>query len=294
MSQCFLGIDGGGTKTLGRIGGPGVEPLELRAGPSSLTQDIEGAIGNVMGLCRDLLMRSGIQSAETHLVCGVAGAGNPSAAAKLTARLESLGFASVTVTSDARTSLIGAGAGSPLVMAAIGTGSVVMRLASDGDIRQFGGWGLAVGDEGSGAAIGKSAVRALLWELDIYGGPRTPLCQQIMAEVGQHRGPILSWLQSAGSREYGGLAPVVFSHLPACDLAREIVTNTTAEVERLIRAASAAEALPLALLGGLADKLVPYLSPDLQERLIPPLGTALDGACILARNDSRVATVPYS
>ncbi|WP_237065352.1 BadF/BadG/BcrA/BcrD ATPase family protein [Microbulbifer guangxiensis] len=292
MSQCFLGIDGGGTKTVGRIGGPGMAPLELRAGASSLTQDIEGAIGNVIGLCRDLLAQSGLTAEKIQLVCGVAGAGNPSAAAKMSARLESLGFAQVTVTSDARTSLIGAGAGSPLVMAAIGTGSVVMRLASNGEIRQFGGWGLAVGDEGSGAAIGKSAVRAMLWELDIYGSPRTPLCQQIMAEVGQHRGPILAWLQSAGSREYGALAPLVFSHLPGCDLAREIVSNTTAEVERLIRAASAAEALPLALLGGLAEKLVPYLAPDLQERLIPPLGTALDGACILARSDCMVATAP--
>ncbi|GAA5524452.1 glucosamine kinase GspK [Microbulbifer aestuariivivens] len=291
MSDCFLGIDGGGTKTLGRISGPGVPPLELRAGPSSLTQDTSGAISTVMGLCHELLSHSRLSAARTRLVCGVAGAGNPAAAAKLTAALESLGFARVTVTSDALTSLIGAGGGNPLVMAAIGTGSVVMRLASDGQIRQFGGWGLAVGDEGSGAAIGKSAVRALLWELDMHGVPQTPLCQQVMAEVGQHRAPILNWLQKAGSREYASLAPLVFSHLPDCPLARDIVGSTTAEVERLIRAASAAEPLPLALLGGLADTLVPYLSEDLQERLTAPLGNALDGACIMARGDTSSASL---
>ncbi|WP_193164817.1 BadF/BadG/BcrA/BcrD ATPase family protein [Microbulbifer hainanensis] len=293
MSHCYIGIDGGGTKTLARLVDDNRPPIELRAGPSSLSQNLPQAISNIGSLCSQLLAASGVSADRVALACGVAGAGNESAARTLCGHLEAMGFAAVTVTSDARTSLVGAGAGLPMVMAAIGTGSVAMRLDRNGEIRQFGGWGLAVGDEGSGAAIGKSAVRALLWELDIHGAPQTPLSQQVMHHVGNHRPAILHWLQQAGSREYAAIAPMVFEHQRTCPLARDIAGKTVAEVERLIRSAWADTDLPITLLGGLADKLVPYLAEDLQSRLIPPLGSSLDGACILARDSVAIESTAY-
>lgn len=291
MSTFFLGIDGGGTKTLARLENADGELLTLKSGASSLTQDLDGAIQNIAGLSRQILARQKIRPSSVHLACGVAGAGNPASAQRLCQRLQELGFLSVEVTSDARTSLLGAGAGTPIVMVAIGTGSVAMRLGRDGEVRQYGGWGLAVGDEGSGAAIGKSVVRALLWELDVHRSVKSPVCRQVMREVGKARSQILPWLQRAGSREYAALAPAVFAHYPDCTLARDIIARTAAEVDRLICAASDGDALPLAILGGLADKLGPHLNPDYQQRQIPPLGTALDGACMLARQTARqVAT----
>lgn len=285
MSDYFIGIDGGATKTLGRLGGGDLAPLEIRSGASSLSRELPEAIASIVGLGRQLLAKRGIDPKQVSIACGVAGAGNPVAAEQLRARLQAAGYARVLVTSDARTSLIGAGAGQPMVMAAIGTGSVAMRLGRDGSIRQFGGWGLAVGDEGSGAAIGKSAVRALLWELDIHGRAASGLCRHIMEHVGYERSTILPWLQRAGSREYAALAPAVFEHLPHSRLAEDIVGKTAVDLERLIRTASDDEALPLALLGGLAGKMSPYLSADLRSRLVRPLGTALDGACSLAQRD---------
>ncbi|AMX01879.1 BadF/BadG/BcrA/BcrD ATPase family protein [Microbulbifer thermotolerans] len=289
MTGYFIGIDGGATKTLARFGGGDAMPLEIRSGASSLSQDLPGAIANILDLCRELLTRRGAAPEQVSIACGVAGAGNPAAAAQLKGRLESLGFASVIVTSDAQTSLLGAGAGEPIVMVAIGTGSVAMRLNKDGGIRQFGGWGLAVGDEGSGAAIGKSAVRSLLWELDLHGDAKSDLCRHIMQQVGSQRASILPWLQRAGSREYAALAPVVFEHLPHCQLAQKIVRKTAVDLERLIRAASDDDELPITLLGGLADKMRPFLSDDLRARLVPPKGTSLDGACALAQRHMEYA-----
>lgn len=289
MSDYFLGVDGGATKTIARLGGAGLEPLELRAGPSSLTQSVTEAVANILGLTRQLLVRQRVNAAQVSLTCGVAGAGNPKAAHFLSERLKSEGFANVTVTSDAQTSLIGAGGGLPLVMVAIGTGSVAMRLGRDGGIRQFGGWGLAVGDEGSGAAIGKSAVRGLLWELDIYGEPRSPLSHTIIKLVGHQRADILPWLQRAGSRDYAALAPSVFEHLSGCRMAENIIVKTVGEIEKLIRTASDDDTLPLTILGGLADRLKPFLAEDLKQRCITPLGTALDGACTLARREAVLA-----
>lgn len=289
MSDFFLGIDGGATKTIARIGGADLEPMELRAGPGSLTQSITEAVANILGLTRQLLLRQRLRAAQVSLACGVAGAGNPKAAQFLAERLKAEGFANVTVTSDAKTSLIGAGGGLPLVMVAIGTGSVAMRLGRDSTIRQFGGWGLAVGDEGSGAAIGKSAVRGLLWELDIYGAPRSPLSRTIIELVGHQRADILPWLQRAGSRDYAALAPAVFEHLNRCRMAENIIVKTVGEIEKLIRTASDDDTLPLTILGGLADRLQPFLAEDLKQRCIPPLGTALDGAYTLAQRELALA-----
>lgn len=288
MSEYFIGIDGGGTKTLARLGHGRETLMEIGAGASSLTQDLSGAINTVLGLCRELLAKHRIQPSQVSVACGLAGAGDTAAAGQLHAHLKQLGFAETTVTSDAQTSLLGAGAGLPIVVVSIGTGSVAIRLSRDGHIRQFGGWGLAIGDEGSGAAIGKSAVRALLWELDIHGRAVSELCQQIMTEVGIQRPAILRWLREAGSREYAALAPLVFKHLPDCQQANEIITKTAGEIDRLIAVANENQDLPLTLLGGLADKLNPYLSEAHQQKLIAPFGTSLDGACMLARKEARL------
>ena len=290
MNDYVLGIDGGATKTLARLEYADRELRTLHADGSSLTQDLAGALINITGICRQMLAKHRLAPRQVTVACGIAGAGNPTAAKQLRQRLQELNFARVLVTSDAQTSLLGAGAGTPIVMVAVGTGSVAMRLGRDGNVRQFGGWGLAVGDEGSGAAIGKSAVRALLWELDMYGRAQSRLSQNIMPVVGKERAAILPWLQSAGSKEYAALAPAVFACLQDCSLAKDIIIKTAGEVDRLITAASEDEPLPLAMLGGLADKLSPFLHPDHQQRQIPPLGSALDGACLLAKNSIRDLT----
>lgn len=287
MINYFIGIDGGATKSVGRLLHGHKILGEMRSGPSTLSHQREQSIANLQKLCIELIEHSDLEPGQISLACGIAGAGNPEAAQELKESLVRLGFAAVTVTTDAQTSLVGAGDGKPLVMVAVGTGSVAMRLDSNGFVKQFGGWGLAVGDEGSGAAIGKSAVRALLWELDIHGEPISKLSRHVVECVGRQRPAILRWLSQAGPLEYAALAPVVFDFLPHCELAKNIAQKTAREVEVLIRAASGDFNLPLALLGGLAQNLSGLLSQDIQARLMQPLGTSLDGACKLAQQSQR-------
>ena len=287
MINYFLGIDAGATKSIARLTDQQRIVNEVRGGQASLSYDLNLAIANVQSLCVDLLNQSKLDAKDIVLACGAAGAGNPEAAKQLEAALMQLGFAHVLITTDAQTSLIGAGDGKPLAMIAVGTGSVAMRLSRDGSVKQFGGWGLAVGDEGSGAAIGKSAVRSLLWELDIHGTPQTKLSRYVVERVGRERPAILRWLRQAGPMEYAELAPAVFDFLPHCELARKIAKKTVNEVEVLIRVTRGDEDLPIAMLGGLADCLSQLLSDDLKEALMTPIGTALDGACKLAQQHQR-------
>ena len=73
-----------------------------------------------------------------------------------------------------------------------GTGSDVF-LVEEGETRDtFGGWGYLLGDEGSGLAIGREAVRSLLcfWEGRI---PEAPLHARLCAELGANgKGELLS------------------------------------------------------------------------------------------------------
>ena len=64
----------------------------------------------------------------------------------------------VALESDALTTLLGAHAGQPGVIVAIGTGSVGEVLHADGSRHEVGGWGFPSGDEAGGAWIGMRAI----------------------------------------------------------------------------------------------------------------------------------------
>lgn len=287
MRQFLLGIDAGGTKTIGRLEADGVVLAERKVGPGNIASHPEAAIANIGSLVAELSHQTEVPLAAVHLVCGAAGAGSQQATRRLNHYLGNLGLASVRVTSDAYTSLIGASRGEPCIMLAIGTGSVAMRLDRAGRVRQFGGWGLAIGDEGSGATMGKAAVRALLWELDVYGEARNPLTHAVRNLVGEERDAILSWLAKAGPREYAALAPTVLELGQHCSEARNVLEKTITEVNQLLTAASGDEDLPLTLQGGLAQHLQHLLPAEVRQRLVPAQGTALDGACLIAREPER-------
>jgi glucosamine kinase len=76
----------------------------------------------------------------------------------------------------------------------------------------------------------------------------------------------------------------VLTHADAGDpTAIAIVQDAAAAVDRLILALNDAGIKRIALLGGMADGLTPWLNAKARARLTEPEGTALDGALLLAR-----------
>jgi glucosamine kinase len=73
-------------------------------------------------------------------------------------------------------------------------------------------------------------------------------------------------------------------HADAGDpIARRIVRDAAEQIDELVRRLVECEAPRVALLGGLASPMQPWLAPDVQRRLVPPEGDAIDGALRLAR-----------
>jgi glucosamine kinase len=97
-------------------------------------------------------------------------------------------------------------------------------------------------------------------------------------------------MDRAASRDYAELAPLVLEAAGAGDaLAAGLLDQAGAEASRMIAALRAAGAERVCLMGGLAATLVPHLTEAARATLVQPMGDALDGALLLARNAHRKA-----
>ncbi len=178
----FIGLDAGGTKTavVARAKGAAAQRF-VGPGAHALRDGAEAAAGTLAALVAQA--RDAFGGAEIGGVgVGLAGAGRAEAQAAVADALRGhLGGARVAVTHDADVALEAAwGSGSGAVLI-VGTGSLVFARTLDGAPLRAGGWGLALGDDGSGSALGRLALRAVLAAHD--GGPPTALVEHA-AEAG--------------------------------------------------------------------------------------------------------------
>jgi glucosamine kinase len=293
-ARIFVGIDGGasGTRALA-VDRDGRRIGEGGAGPSSLTLGVDMAWREI----RAAIAAAGVPAAEWHdtaLACGLAGARNPAARAAFGAA--SPGFARLLLCSDGHATVLGAHGGAPGAAVAVGTGSVGNALHADGGTREVGGWGFPVGDEGSGAWLGRAALAETLHLLD--GRPVDPpggsaLHRAIRALCGPDAANFLQWLYPAPSTKYASLAPVVIGHAASGDsAARRLLAEAGRAIDALACALDPEGALPLVLAGGLARALRPWIDPGLAARLVPPQGDARDGALLLARGLAPAERLP--
>src|SRR5262249_58078175 len=94
----------------------------------------------------------------------------------------------------------------------------------------------------------------------------------------------VAWMDRATATDYATFAPLVMRHADAGDpVARRIVREAAEHIDELVRRLSGSGASRVALLGGLASSMQPWLAPDVQRRLVPVEGDAVDGALHLAR-----------
>jgi glucosamine kinase len=179
----ILGVDGGGTKTIARLVNLTTEEQwQAASGPSSLSNDFTGAVNVLNTLIDELIRKANCQLLEVVSVFGLAGACNANAVTKLQ-QIFAHRFISLDIYSDAITSAYGANNGDEVVIVALGTGSVGMRLQlnDQGELTEkiVGGWGFFIGDEGGGAKLGYHSVQALVTEFQHFGYAKSKLAQAV-------------------------------------------------------------------------------------------------------------------
>jgi glucosamine kinase len=279
----LLGVDGGGTHCRARLCSAEREKLgEAVTGPANIRLGLDQSLNSVVQAVQLCLAQAGLASHDLQRVTAclaLAGASEPASLAA--AQTRKFPFGQTTITTDARAACVGAHAGKPGGVIIAGTGTI--GWAEPGG-RRVGGWGLPVSDEGSGAWIGREALRRVLWAHD----GRTSwsnLLNAVSERFRQDPHAIVRFSSEALPRDFGALAPIVVEHANRNDpTGVQLMKMAGGHLDRLSERLSALGVRNLALVGGLAPTMVDWISGATRKRLVRPEGDALDGAVRLARS----------
>jgi glucosamine kinase len=280
----FLGIDGGGTRCRARLCAASGERLaEATAGPANIRTGLPQAFAAVLEASLACLREAGRSPRElTRITACLALAGASEPVELAAAQRHRHPFGRAMVTSDAHAACVGAHQGRDGGIIVVGTGSIGWAELNGRHYR-VGGWGLPMSDEGSGAWIGCEALRRVLWARDARV-PWTGLLATLYEDFQADPHGIVRWAAAATPRDFAAFAPRVVEHASANDAAAvELMRLAAGHVDALAARLVAFGAERLALTGGLAEHIAPWVSPDTSRRLVTPAGDALDGALQLAR-----------
>ncbi len=273
----FLGIDGGGSGCRAALcDRDGTVIGRGEAGPSNIASDPDGARQSILAAAA-LAMPPETDPMAVEAVLGLAGA---NAGSDLTAFAASLPFRQSRIVSDAVTAIKGALRDDDGIVAALGTGSVFASQRGC-HITQIGGWGFSLGDEASGAWIGREVLWLALRATDGMAGD-TPLLQGFRDRMGGGDG-IVRFAARNRAEEFAALArEVMQSDDPAAQIIR---TRAEAEILAYINRLAGDDALPVVFTGGLGAAFADRLAD--RCRVQKAQGSPLDGALWLARTSGQ-------
>lgn len=302
-SPLVLGVDGGGTKSLGLLtdADGAVLARGLVGGSNQNVIGTDAAAANLAALILSCCREAGRSPGEiTAAVVGLAGAG---AGHERTLLVEAIhksltpsggGSVPVTIETDARIALEGAFAGGPGVVAIAGTGSIVIGKTPKGEIRRVGGWGRVLGDEGSGYYLGLRAIKALTLEFDGRGTAGS-LRESLAARFDWTTRESVIASVYRGNLDIPSIAPLVIDAATAGDaVGLSILQDAAAlladQVGVIVRELGASEPAGVVFIGGLIDHTALY-ARVLRDAIIaacpraevrPPLHPPAYGAVLMA------------
>jgi len=162
----FLGVDGGASKTAAIVTDEAGHPLGrgMSGGSNHLRVGLELATRNIERAVNIALVEAGIAIRQIeYAYCGIAGSDHPDHHERVVEALSVFFPAgNFIVDTDARIALTGAiGFGAGVVIIS-GTGSVAFGRNSHDEEGRAGGWGPTLDDEGSGYAIARDGLSAIV------------------------------------------------------------------------------------------------------------------------------------
>jgi N-acetylglucosamine kinase-like BadF-type ATPase len=263
---CFLGIDGGGTRTSAWLeDNKGKLLARVEAGPSNpLKVGFRAAEGEILKAFRSSLLEAGFPRTAARAsrpllvraVCaGIAGIDRPAVHGPLLKWMRRhIPARHHLLTSDAAIALAAAVGASPGIIVIAGTGSIAFARDGSGHILRAGGWGIPFDDRGSGYDLGRKAVAAALEAFD-GRGPHTTLEERIceVLDLADITGIVPRQLDS---QQIAALFPLVMEAARegdrvACHLcngaARELASLAVALLKR---AGWTRRAVPVVITGG--------------------------------------------
>lgn len=288
MTRIAIGVDCGGTKARALALDASGQELGRAEGPGAVATAAEPglAAAAVASVCRDAAASAGLTLPVDVVWAGITGAGREAARHAVEHALAGGGVGRTAhVGTDVHAAFHDAFGAGPGVLLISGTGSIAYGRAEDGREGRVGGWGHHLGDEGSGYAMGREALRRAARAVDGRGA-KTALVDDILLALGlASMDDVVTWRATASKRDVAALAPVVTAAATGGDtIAREIQGKAVEDLERHILAILEklgpwSKAPTVALAGGLlrpGRALRDPLIRSLSRQLLTVLGRDLD------------------
>lgn len=285
--RLYLGVDGGGSKCRARVSNSEGQILGVGlAGAANPLHGVEHSQSSIVAAAERALERANLPREHVNrLVAGIglAGVNLPSLCTIMHEWRHP--FADMHLTTDLHIACLGAHAQDNGAVIITGTGSCGY-VCVDGRSTVLGAHGFPFGDKGSGAWMGLKAVEAVLLASDQLG-PDTTLTERVGDHLQAQGLMIVERLSGAKPREFAQLAPLVFAAAEASDqVALAIVQEGASYISGVAHKLLEYDPPRLSMLGGLADRLTPWLDTQIAERLSPPLGPPEAGAIFYAKAQS--------
>jgi len=303
---CFFGIDGGGTHSrLALVDRDGKVLARSEAGSTniySVTKD--EVFANLSVLLESALKSAGLNTQDVAAGCfGSAGLGRAGERELFRTFFDSLlgkDF-QVKLCTDGEILLCGGLENLEGYCLIAGTGSIALGRSQDGALVRSGGHGYLLGDEGSAAWIGRTAVARTLRSLEDRDFT-TGMLPLILEATGLTQSDeLIKYVHhDADKAKIASLAPVVTQAARNGDpLALDILRIGAEELALLVKSAISQspwiKRMELVVAGGVMEhdeivtnKLKESLAKDFPRLLVSsPKGTALEGACMLALSQEK-------
>ncbi len=265
--RLVLAIDGGGTGCRAVLAdATGRVLARADGGPANIASDLAGSVRNLAALC-DAVLR-GADPANCHVVMGLAGATVANSVAGVRAGLP---FADLQIETDARIAVAGALQGADGIVVVLGTGSV-FACQRGGQVRVIGGRGLILGDEASGAWLGRGLVSMAVRAADGLVAV-TPLLGSVLAELGGVDG-VVGFSLTARPADYAAFAPRLIGSADPAAVA--LLAQAEADIAASVAVLQAGAGLPVVFLGSLGLVMAARFA-DLWD-VRAARGSGLDGA----------------
>ena len=235
----IIGIDGGGTKTIGILAtATGQHLAQVQSGPANYHVVGEAKTQAVLeGIVAELYEKGDIPPTSAARFClGMAGLGRTADREVIGRICDELGiYQNRILTHDAHIALVGGTGKQKGVIVISGTGAIVYGINTDGRAARASGWGYLLGDEGSGYDIAIKGLQAVARAAD-GRGDRTELTDRILNKLELNEpSELIRWTHAASRDTIAQLAEVVFDTARTADLVAECIVDEA--VDELICAA---------------------------------------------------------
>lgn len=281
--QLYIGVDGGATKCIVRVEDENGQLLgQEMSGPANIRISVDQAWQSIHSALNKILPSHSISKNNYQIHCGMGLAGCEVSDAYHEFIKREHDFQTLMVSSDAHTACLGAHNGKDGAIIVIGTGVVGFQVKQN-QIAKIAGWGFPHDDAGGGAWLGLEAVKLTFRTVD-GRCQKSGVQEAILSHFNQDIDNLVAWANRANSTAFAELAPIVIAQSKKGDvMAQQLLQQAAYEIDEIATTLLRVNQLPIALVGGIAPFVQPFLHEDVKKNVFPCYASPDVGAIILVK-----------